>query len=535
MQEGSSSSLSKRQKCDRNVTTGNGDIVAADDGDHRQLPTPRQQCLDQKSLHIAPMIRISNREFRQLIRILSKRCILWTEMVVDETIYYCSRSKSSSSGAINREKVDVHLDYDRSVEHPIVCQIGGIDPLHTAFTSKMVAEDYGYDEVNLNMGCPSDRVSGKEFGAVLMKQVNRACELVKIIKENCGEVPISVKLRIGVDDNEDFGFVRNLISRLHDAGCDRFYMHARKVHLKGLNPAQNRIVPPLNYPIVYRLCEEFPECDFWINGGISGLGAARAIVFGEEPKTMDRDEPLDDRHSVPCRLCNYQNGSCIAPPAKGRVPSNLRGCMLGRAAMDNPSVLWDCDRYFYGEAENPCNTRREVLDQYINYLEEVYPRRCCDDRNDVQTNRIPSPSMVHTKEYCDICFDWRKNKKLASPTKKYSIIIDSASLDTTSSNDSKVPPCRTTKNKAKITTHVVRRSLRPILGLFFGLSTSRAFRQRCEELMQDASIRNCGPAFVLVSALRTVPDRILDAKFDRTEDLQSSGIVEHVSPQQCSS
>lgn len=532
--EGSSSPLSKRQKCDQDHPTADTKNVVDRVDDDSQ-----EKCREEKSLHIAPMIRVSNREFRQLIRILSKRCVLWTEMVVDETIYYCSRSKSSAPGTINREKVDIHLDYDRSVEHPIVCQIGGINPVHTAFTSKMMVEDYGYDEVNLNMGCPSDRVSGKEFGAVLMKQVDRACELVKTLKGNCGNTPISVKLRIGVDDDEDFEFIRNLLQRLHDAGCQRFYMHARKVHLKGLNPAQNRIVPPLNYPIVYRLCEEFPECDFWINGGISGLEAAKAIVFGKEGKSIIGND-IVGQHSVPCKLCNYSNGSCIAPPSRGNIPSNLRGCMLGRAAMDNPAVFWDCDRYFYGERENPCNTRREVLDQYIDYLEKVYPRRCCDDQNDMQTNRIPAPSVVHTKEYCDVCCDWRKSKQNNSPTYKYAITRNSSSLDSTGSNankdavmhDSQATKKKTKKKKAKpkITTHVVRRSLRPILGLFFGLSTSRSFRQKCEEMMQDARIRNCGPAFVLVSALRVVPDRFLDAEFVRTEDLQSSGIVEHISP-----
>lgn len=468
MQEGKGSPLSKRQKPNRDDNS-----VATEDGNRRQTPPrPRQQCREEKSLHIAPMIRVSNREFRQLIRILSKRCVLWTEMVVDETIYYCSRSKSKSQGAINinREKVDVHLDYDRSVEHPIVCQIGGIDPLHTAFASRMMAEDYGYDEVNLNMGCPSDRVSGKEFGAVLMKQVDRASELVKTLRENCTSVPISVKLRIGVDDDEDFGFLRNLVQRLHEAGCDRFYVHARKVHLKGLNPAQNRIVPPLNYPMVYRLCEEFPGCDFWINGGISGLGAAKAIVFGGEEDLEEALKDNDRGHSVPCKLCNYPNGSCIAPPPKTGVPSNLRGCMLGRSAMDNPSVLWDCDRYFYGEAENPCTTRREVLDRYIDYLEMVYPRRCCDNRNDVQTNRIPAPTVVHTKEHCDICSDWRTNKSQNnnSPTQKYPTRTLAAS--DSCSNDAVGSPCPATKKrkaKTKITTHVVRRSLRPVLGLFF--------------------------------------------------------------------
>jgi len=546
MHEGNGSPLSKRQKSDRcDAAAGNDVNLAVKDHGSQDppQPTPQIQGREQKSLQIAPMIRVSNREFRQLMRILSKRCVLWTEMVVDETIYYCSRSKS---GVINREKVDVHLDYDRSVEHPIVCQIGGIDPVHTAFTTRMVAEDYGYDEINLNMGCPSDRVSGKEFGAVLMKQVDRACALIQSLKANSGSVPISVKLRIGVDRDEDFGFLRSLVSRLHEAGCDRFYVHARKVHLKGLNPAQNRIVPPLNYPMVYKLCDDFPDCDFWINGGISGLGMAKAIVFGKEEldglaemMTMTRC----DGHSVPCALCKYPNGSCIAPLARARVPPNLRGCMLGRAAMDNPAVFWDCDRYFYGDSKNPCATRREVLDKYIDYLESVYPRRCCDDRNDVQTNRIPAPSVEYTRESCDVCSAWRKHKQHHSPTEKHLTADDPDALDKSSSNNhTTISPCTTTpkktkkkKTKAKITTHVVRRSLRPVLGLFFGLSTSRIFRRKCEELIQDAKIRDCGPAFVLVSALRVVPDRFLDAEFVRTEDMESSGIVEHISPQHCSS
>ena len=386
---------------------------------------------------------------------------------------------------------------------------------------------------------PSDRVSGKQFGAALMKQIDRACDLVKSLKESCGNVPISIKLRTGVDSHEDFEFIRNLIQCLSDAGCKRFYMHARKVHLRGLNPAQNRIVPPLNYPFVYRLCAEFPECDFWINGGISGLEAAKAILHGEESKAMaDKDKFM--QHSVPCKLCNYPNGSCIAPPSRGNVPFNLRGCMLGRAAMDNPSIFWDCDRYFYGEAENPCKTRREVLDRYIDYLEEVYPRRCCDDRGDLQTNRMPAPKVIHTKEHCHICCDWRKSKKHNSPTKKYSIRNNSSSLDASSSNANQhvwnLTPEVTEKKskrkiKPKITTHVVRRSLRPVLGLFFGLSTSRSFRRKCEELIQDTRIRNCGPAFVLFSALSIVPDVFLDTEFVRTENLQSSGIVEHISPQ----
>ncbi|MGK3741211.1 MAG: tRNA-dihydrouridine synthase A [Bacillariaceae sp.] len=520
----------------RNKLNNHGEDVDVDDDDESigngdgSPHQPRQaehlqQHHAQKSLHIAPMIRVTNREFRQLMRILSKRCVLWTEMVVDETIFYCSKSKSPSTSTgdatstFNREKVDVHLDYDRSMEHPIICQIGGIDPEHTAYTSRIVVDEYGYDEINLNMDCPSDRVQGKEFGAILMKdeKVNRACEIIQSMKKSSSNVAISVKCRIGIDDDENYEFIHQLIQRLHKAGCNKFYMHARKVLLKGLSPIQNRIVPPLNYPIIYRLCEDFPKIDFYINGGISGLRAAKRLVYGydDEKKGEDKDANIkNNQHSVPCRVCNYPNGSCIVPPSKSNVPSNLRGCMLGRAMMDNPSLLWDCDRYFYGEDNNPCRTRREVLTQYINYLERVYPRRCCDDQDYIQTNRIPSPSVIHTKDYCEVCSDWRNNNCLiTSNVNNNNIIIN---------NGGKV--------KIKITSHVLQRSIRPILGLFFGLSMSKAFRRRCEELIADKIIRNCGPAFVLASALRIVPDEVLDREFIRTEDL--SNVVEHVSPQQ---
>jgi len=464
-------------------------------------------------------------------------------MVVDETIYYCSRSKAPSSDIttdgtttpINKEKVDVHLEYDRSMEHPIVCQIGGINPVHTAFTSRIAVEEYGYDEINLNMGCPSNRVSGKGFGAVLMKNIDRACELVKTLRANCKDVPVSVKLRIGVDDNEDFGFIREVVRLLNEAGCDRFYVHARKVLLKGLNPAENRIIPPLNYPIVYQLCEEFPQCNFWINGGISGLRAAKAIVFGDDGLEVLCGRNELAIHSVPCALCNYTNGSCIAPPTKAKVPFNLRGCMLGRAAMDHPSLFWDCDRYFYGEAENPCRTRREVLDQYVEYLEEVYPRRCCDNIEE-ETKRIPSPNLVHTNEYCSMCFNWRKGRTRKSPTSNSSKQIYQASVvrvtsdDTSSKNGDKK---KGNKKKQKITSHVIRRALRPVLGIFVGLGANKSFRRRCEDLTQDLKIRHCGPAFILVSALQIVPDHFMDTEFIRTEDLPASFIVEHVSPQEC--
>mmetsp|Transcript_37423 Transcript_37423/g.40594 ORF Transcript_37423/g.40594 Transcript_37423/m.40594 type:complete len:427 (+) Transcript_37423:500-1780(+) len=405
----------------------------------------------------------------------------------------------------------------------------------------------------LHTDCPSDRVKNKDFGAILMQsnKVNKACTIIKSMKENSNNVTISVKLRIGIDDMESYEFIHQLIQRLHEAGVNKFYLHARKVVMNGkykLSPLQNRIVPPLNYPIVYRLCNDFPKVEFLINGGISGLRAAKAIVYGEDEKDWNDDIDAEGgccrnvHHSVPCTVCNYPNGSCIAPPSKSTVPPNLSGCMLGRAAMDNPSLFWDCDRYFYGEDDNPCQTRREVLIEYINYLERNYPRRCCDDLDHVQTNRLPAPSVIHKKDYCDVCSKWRQNnnrenilqKKKSHPAHKpanNSNIFEDRHCPSSNNNSKN----KSGKVKIKITSHVIARSLRPILGLFFGLSTSKAFRRKCDELVWDLTIRNCGPAFVLVSVLQIVPDDVLDREFIRTEDLPSSNVVEHVSPQELSS
>lgn len=471
----------------------------------------------QRDFHIAPMLDVSTPEFRNFIRILSKRAILWTEMVVDETIIYSNN-------------LDYHLAHEEHLK-PIICQIGGRNSEYCGQATSIV-EKYGYEEVNLNIDCPSSRVSGeRKFGAILMKDSQSAYNVVSSMNQNAKNMKISVKTRTGIEleDGEILDTLSHLISfigELRKCGCRKFYIHARKCVIGGLTPAQNRLVPPLNYPRVYELCKHFPDCDFVLNGGIPGLAAAKRICDG-----MELDSELChsnsngygngngnlhtyEQHTVPCQLCKISNGSCIEPPIK--TPTNLTGIMIGRACMENPAMFWDIDRYFYGETSNPCQTRREALDKYCMYLEQTYPRRCCDN-DDRVTSRIPSPTNVQkfvNSGGCDICKCFYGQ----------GIPIDGLLLGQQQIGKQQQ------QQKIKITSRVIDRSLRPALGIFFGLRSSKAFRRECDRLSRDKIIRNCGPAFILRKALSVMPSEALDQPFAKTEMLPDENIPLHVGP-----
>lgn len=445
-----------------------------------------------KQLHIAPMLDVSYREFRYFMRLLTKRAVLWTEMVVDETLIFAD------------DHAD-HLYFDKTCEHPIICQLGGNQPAWAAQAVRAM-EDYGYDEINLNMECPSNRVAGKRgFGAALMKDSDLAVEMVESMRKSVRKVPVSVKIRIGVDDQESWEYLEALIGRLYrEASCRRFYMHARKVYTTGLkNAAQNRRIPPLNYPRVYRLCESFPDCEFYVNGGIHSLAAAKALCYG----TTDVQEECDasycyvppvEGHEVPCALCQAPFGSCTAPPQ--RAPINLRGCMLGRAAMDDPALFGDVDRYFYDAPTNPCESRRHVLSKYCVYLEQLYPRRCCDTDPRV-TSKLPAPTICHEREACQMC-----------------CTVCHVQVEKISGCNTCAPTLGTLGEKnpslSRISSRVVDRSLKPVLGLFSGLGGAKKWRRTLDRLSRDLTIRNCGPAHILRRAITTMPDLLLDQEFN---------------------
>lgn len=455
-----------------------------------------------KSLHIAPMLDVSGREFRQLIRILSRRAVLWTEMVVDTTI-------------IHTQEMDYHLDYERENSHPIICQIGGNSGclIRQACTTIL---GYEYSELNVNLDCPSNRVAGKrQFGAVLMKQPKIAesvvlamLEATKLAAADEPSVPeghkirpISVKCRIGVDEIDTLDDLIELIGRLKKH-CKVFYIHARKAILGGvLNPAQNRSVPPLDYPRVYRICKLFPDCDFYINGGIKDLMTAKEICYGRSVG-LEIDSYNEVHGIIPCIACGFENGSCTAPLPIGEVPINLRGCMLGRIAMDNPCLLWDVDRFFYGEESNPSRTRREILEKYCKYLDTVYPRRCCD-RDPYVTCKITDPKEFDfVYDSCHLCAEL----SLMDSKRKRSLSVAPTSR---SGNDVTV----------KVATIVMDRCIKPINNIFYGLPKAKLFRQEVNRLARDLKIRNCGPSALIVRALCVIPDELLDQELISTEDM----------------
>jgi tRNA-dihydrouridine synthase A len=463
--------------------TNNDDGINIDNNNNNRNDIP-------KSLHIAPMLDVTTREFRQLMRILSKRCVLWTEMVVDETI-------------VHTQELDYHLGYEKKSSHPIVCQLGGSNT-NTIRPAVKTILDYGYDEVNINMDCPSNRVAGlRQFGAILMKQMETAEQVVQAMKEAAnGQKPISVKCRVGVDELDDIECISTFIDRL-SKHCKIFYLHARKCVLGGLlTPAQNRCVPPLNYPRVYEICRRFPGCDFYINGGISDLKAARELCYGREAqgtqevpsKNLAVDNSNIGGHTVPCYICKYPNGSCVAP--LNTPPRNLKGCQLGKTARDNPCLLWDVDRYFYGEHHNPCQNRRQVLEQYCDYLSMVYPRRCCDFDPCI-TSKIPAPEVEMQYSSCPHCAEFFNGPESIAPPQFV--------------------------EQPKITNHVLNRSIRPLWGILYGQPKARAFRRECDRLiLREPQLRNCGPAALIQRALKLVPEAVLDQHFIKTEDLQST-------------
>ncbi len=254
-------------------------------------------------LSVAPMMAYTDRHYRWMMRLFSKRCLLYTEMAVGTTLTH---------NLDNRPLLDRVLGFD-PVERPLAVQLGGEDPA-TLATAARVCEDYGYDEINLNIGCPSDRVQKGRFGVCLMKEPGRVAEIVAAVREATA-LPVTVKHRLGVDDDDSYDFMAEFVDRVRRAGCRLFIVHARKAWLKGLSPAQNRNTPPLIYDRVYRLKRDFPDLDIVINGGVQSLEDALAhlarvdgvmigraaygqpqqfqradeLVFGEPPR-----EPIDD-------------------------------------------------------------------------------------------------------------------------------------------------------------------------------------------------------------------------------------------------
>lgn len=262
-----------------------------------------------RKICIAPMLDWTDRHQRRFMRMISKHAVLYTEMI--------------TTGAILHGDVDGHLKFN-SEEHPVAIQLGGSDPKELAECAK-ICEDYGYDEINLNVGCPSDRVQNGRFGACLMAEPELVAECMSAMS-NAVKIPTTIKTRIGIDDLDSYEHLYKFIDLNQSVGVKTFIIHARKAWLSGLSPKQNREVPPLKYDTAYQVKKDFPHLDIILNGGVTDLEQA--------------EEHL----------------------------KNLDGVMIGREAYHNPYHLVEADKRFYDD-NHELPSRVEVAREFMKYVQ----------------------------------------------------------------------------------------------------------------------------------------------------------------------
>jgi tRNA-dihydrouridine synthase A len=261
---------------------------------------------------VAPMMDWTDKHCRYFYRLMSKKTQLWSEMVTAKAIIHGDKNRL--------------LDFDAS-EQPLVLQLGGSDPKEMAIAAK-VGQDWGYEEININVGCPSERVRSGSFGACLMQTPHTVADCIEAMGAVVS-IPLSVKCRIGVDAMEHYEALANFIQIVHQAGCENFVIHARKAWLKGLSPKQNRSVPPLNYAWVYQIKQDFPQLNITINGGIESLNQANLHL------------------------------------------RQVDGAMLGRAIYHQPYLLAQVDTIIYQQT-TPIISREQVLLDFIHYMQRQH-------------------------------------------------------------------------------------------------------------------------------------------------------------------
>ncbi|MGY4027272.1 tRNA dihydrouridine(20/20a) synthase DusA [Aeromonas rivuli] len=285
-----------QQQISENLVKSGAEAISGKPG-HRQ------------TFSIAPMLDWTDRHCRYFHRLMSSQTLLYTEMV--------------TTGAIIHGKGD-YLGYSEQ-EHPLSLQLGGSNPIDLAHCAKL-AQQRGYDEINLNVGCPSDRVQNGRFGACLMGEPALVADCVKAMRDVV-DIPVTVKTRIGIDDQDSYEFLQAFIEQVRDAGCDTFIVHARKAWLSGLSPRENREIPPLDYERVYRVKRDYPALTIALNGGVNAL-----------EQTLDHLQQVD-------------------------------GVMMGREAYQNPYILADVDRQLFGQTGS-VPSRHEVVHMMLPYIEQ---------------------------------------------------------------------------------------------------------------------------------------------------------------------
>ena len=263
---------------------------------------------------VAPMIDVTDRHYRYLARLLSQHALLYTEMI--------------TTGAILNGDQDYLLSYTDQ-EHPLALQLGGSNVGQLAQCAR-IGESYGYDEINLNVGCPSDKVQNNMIGACLMGHPKLVTECMQAMIEAV-TIPVTIKHRIGIDDIDNYDVLAEFVEQVSSSGCDTFIVHARNAILKGLSPKQNREIPPLQYDKVYRLKADFPDLEIIINGGINNLADCHQHL------------------------------------------TQVDGVMLGRAANHNSALLTQVDQQFFG-CNLPMPKRHQAALTYFAYMQQQHEK-----------------------------------------------------------------------------------------------------------------------------------------------------------------
>ena len=261
-----------------------------------------------RRLSIAPMMDRTDRHFRYFLRLITKHTLLYTEMITTGAILYGEQKR--------------FLNYSQS-EHPLALQLGGSNLDELARCAK-IAEEWDYDEINLNIGCPSDRVQSARFGACLMAEPELVADCVSAMKQQT-QIPITVKTRIGIDERDSYEELSAFIEQVSNAGCQTFIIHARKAWLKGLSPKENRETPPLQYETVYLLKKDYPQLEIVINGGFTSI------------------EQISEQYN------------------------HVDGVMIGRAAYQNPYLLAEVDQLIFQD-DYPVKSRHEILEEFMEYV-----------------------------------------------------------------------------------------------------------------------------------------------------------------------
>jgi tRNA-dihydrouridine synthase A len=262
-----------------------------------------------RKISVAPMMDCTDRHDRYFLRLMSTNVMLYSEMVATKSAIHGDRSKI--------------LSYSPE-EKPLALQVGGSDKKELAEVAK-IAENMGYDEININLGCPSKKVQKNMFGACLMKEPDLVSDCINEMVNSC-KIPVTAKTRIGVDDIEDFEYLNNFIGKIRKAGCKTFILHARKAILKGLSPKQNLNIPKLNYQMVYEIKKHNPDLEIIINGGISKIDEIKNHL----------------------NICD--------------------GVMIGRSIYQNPYSLVEIEKEIFGNSDNP--SREDVTKKLLEYVEK---------------------------------------------------------------------------------------------------------------------------------------------------------------------